>query len=86
MPVLQSISSFEGTSYKKLQDICTSSFISFRLTSIFTSTDIICYNFSELDSKLSQKKFVMVSLFYWIHPNSDPLNTQNPLRMIKVLC
>ena len=57
MPVLQGISSFEGTSYKKLQlDIATSSFISCRLTSIFTSADIIFYKFSELDSKLSKKK------------------------------
>ena len=59
MPILQGISSFEGTSYKKLQlDIATSSFISCRLTSIFTSADIIFYNFSELDSKLSKKNFV----------------------------
>ena len=58
MPVLQGISSFEDTSYKKLQDISTSSFISCYSTSIFTSEDIIFYNFSELDSKLSKKKIV----------------------------
>ena len=58
MPVLQGISSFGGTSYKKLQlDIATSSFISCRLTATFTSADIIFCNFSELDSKLSKKIF-----------------------------
>ena len=47
MPALQCISSFEGTSYKKLQDVAASSFISFCLASAI----IVC-NFSELDSKL----------------------------------
>ena len=56
MSVLQGVSSFEGIYYKKLQDIATSSFISCCLTSIFTSADIIFYNFSELDSKLSKKE------------------------------
>ena len=51
MPVLQCISSFEGASYKKVQDKATSSFIYCCLTSIFTLADIIFYHFSELDSK-----------------------------------
>ena len=55
MPVLQCISSFEGTSYSILQDIATSSFISCCFKSVFTSADIIFYNFSELGSKLSKK-------------------------------
>ena len=55
MSVLQGVSSFEGICYKKLQDIATSYFISCCLTSIFISADIIFYNFSELDSKLSKK-------------------------------
>ena len=42
------MSSFEGTSYKKLQDIATSSFISCCLTSIFTSADIIFTIFQNL--------------------------------------
>ena len=49
MPVLHCISSFEGTSYKKLQDIVTSYFV----YSCFTSVDIIFYYFLELESKLS---------------------------------
>ena len=67
MPVLQCVSSFEGTLYKRLQDIVpmesmesivtTSYFISCCFTSVFTSADIIFYNFSELDSKLSIKYF-----------------------------
>ena len=56
MPVLQFISSFEGTSYKMLQDIATSSFISCFLTLVFTSADIIFYNFLKFNTKLSKKK------------------------------
>ena len=48
--------SFGGTSYEKLQDIANSSFISC-FASVFTSPDVIFYNFSELDSKLSKKIF-----------------------------
>ena len=80
MPVLQRISSFEGTSYKKLQDIATSSFISCCLTSIFTSADIIFYNFSELDSKLSKKYFCHKFPFFNGFTQSQiPFNAQNPL-------
>ena len=46
-----------------------SSFISCGLTSVFTSADIIFYNFSKRDSKLSKKTFsALISLFQWIHP------------------
>ena len=49
MPVLQGISNYEGTSYKKLQDIASSFFISCCLTSIFTSEeDIIFTTFQNL--------------------------------------
>ena len=44
------ISSFEGTSYKKLQDSATGSFISCFLTLAFTSADIIFCNIFELHS------------------------------------
>ena len=47
----------EGTSYKMLQDIAASSFISCCFTSAFTLADIIFYNFSRLESKLSKKIF-----------------------------
>ena len=40
-PVLYCVSKFEGTSYKKLQDIATSSFISFCFTLAYTSADTI---------------------------------------------
>ena len=66
MPVLQCISSFEVTSYKKLLDIATSSFISRCFTSVFALADIILCNFSELDSKLSKRSFSpQISLFRW---------------------
>ena len=78
MTVLQGISNFEGTSYKKLQDKATSSFISCCLTSIFTSADITFYNFLELDSKLS-KKNIFVTNFPFLTDSSNPLNAQNPL-------
>ena len=55
MPVLHCHSSFDRT--LKLQDIATNSFISCCFASAFTSADIIFYNFSELDSKLSKKDF-----------------------------
>ena len=64
MPVLQCISSFEGTSYPILQDIATSSFISCCFKSVFTSADIIFYNFSELESKLSKKTFSSRIFFF----------------------
>ena len=50
--VLQCISSFEGTSYGKLQDTATSSFVCSCFISAFTSADITFYNFLELHSKL----------------------------------
>ena len=61
MPFLHSNSSFEGTSYKNLQDShqLTSSFISYCFTLAFTSAaDIIFHNFLELHSALSEKRFV----------------------------
>ena len=57
-PVLHCISSFEGTSYKKLQDMTTSSFTACCFTSAFTSADIIFYNFSEPDLKLFKEGFL----------------------------
>ena len=54
LSVLHFISSFEGTSCKKLQDTANSSFISCYFTSAFTSTD---YKFLELQSTLSEKIF-----------------------------
>ena len=46
-----------------------SSFISCRLTSVFTSVDKYFYNFPELDSKLSKKMFSpQIFLFQRIHP------------------
>ena len=45
VPVLHSVSSFEGTSSEKLRDTATSFFI----YCCFTSADIIFYKFSEFD-------------------------------------
>ena len=47
-PVLQGISSFEGTFYKKLLDVATSSFVSCCFTPVFTSADIIFTTFQNL--------------------------------------
>ena len=54
-PVLQCISSFEGTSYKKLQDIAITSFISCCFTSVFTSADINFTTFQNLIQNYLQK-------------------------------
>ena len=54
--VVHCISRFEGTSYKKLQDIATSSFISCCFTPAFTSADIIFYNFLNLIQNYQKKK------------------------------
>ena len=48
----------KGTSYKKLQDTATSSFIYYCFTSAFTSVDIIFQNFLDFHSLLSEKRFV----------------------------
>ena len=74
MPVLQGISNYEGTSYKKLQDIA-SSFFYFLLFDInfYIRRRYYFYNFSELDSKLS-KGFTKFQV-----PNAH-----NPLRLMKV--
>ena len=53
-PVLHCISSFKGT-YKKLQE---TAIISCCFTSAFTSAYIIFYNFLELHSTLSEKRFL----------------------------
>ena len=61
MPILNCISSFEGSSYKRLQDIATSSFFScyFTITSAFTSADIFFLRLVlELHSTLSEKRFL----------------------------
>ena len=84
MLVLQCISGFEGTSYKKLQDIATSYFFSFCFTSVFTSADIVFYNFSELDSKLSKKDFC--HKFPGFTQTPHPLNDQNLRSVRKVFC
>ena len=92
MLVLHCISSFEGTSYKKLQDIATSSFIYCCLASVFTLVDIIFFNFSELDSKLLSKKYFYHEFSFLnrftqtpvvLSPSPTPysLNDQNPLQM-----
>ena len=57
MPVLHCISRFEGTSYQKLHDTATSSFVSC-FTSAFTSPDIFFYNFLEFHLALSEKRFL----------------------------
>ena len=65
MPVLHCISSFEGT-YKKLQDIASYQFFLFLvvLHQLLISEEIIFYNFSELDSKLSENRFLsQISIF-----------------------
>ena len=81
MPVLHCHSNFEGTSYKKLQDLTTSSFIS----CCFTSADIIFYNFSELDSKLSKKYFChKLSFFIGFTQTSHPLKWPKSANMTKV--
>ena len=75
----------EGISYKNLQDTATSSFISFCFTLSFTSTDIIFHNLLELDSTLSEKRFL--SRFFRFFMDSlkpPPLNGQNPLTMTDV--
>ena len=73
MPVLHCISSFEGT-YKMIKDVAISSFYFWLFCiSSYPSEDIIFYNFSEVDSKLSKKWFLSpTSLFSWIHPNPHP--------------
>ena len=86
--VLQCISSFAGTSYKKLQDIAITCFISCSFTSVFTLADIIFYRFSKLGSKLS-KKAIFLPNFPFLMDSPKPshsLNDQNPLSMTKVLC
>ena len=52
--MLQDIATFHG---KFFNYIATSSFISCCFLSASTSADIIFYNFSEVDLKLSKKKF-----------------------------
>ena len=69
MPVLQGISSFEGTSYKKLQDIATSSFIFCCLKSIFTSADIIFTTFQNLIQNYLNKNFVANFPYLMDSPN-----------------
>ena len=56
MPFSHCVSSFEGTSNKKLQVTAISSFISC-FTPAFTSADTIFYNFLEVYSTLSEKRF-----------------------------
>ena len=64
MPI-HCISSFEGI-YKKLQDIASYQFFLFLvvLHQLLISEEIIFYNFSELDSKLSENRFFsQISIF-----------------------
>ena len=56
-PFLYCISSFEGTSYKNLEDTATSSFISYCFTLAFTSAGISFQKFLELHSTLPEKRF-----------------------------
>ena len=48
----------EGTSVESYKDIATSSFIYCSFTSAFLSADFIIYNFLELYSTLSEKRFL----------------------------
>ena len=48
---------FQVLKVPRLQDIVTKSFIFSCFTSVFTSADIIFYNFSELDAKYLKKDF-----------------------------
>ena len=50
-PSLLCISSFQGTSYKNLQDTATSSFTSYFFTLAFASAKIICPNICPRNSK-----------------------------------
>ena len=50
MPVLQGTSNYEGTSYKKLQDI----YFLLLDVNFYIRRRHYSYNFSELDSKLSK--------------------------------
>ena len=90
--VVHCISRFEGTSYKKLQDIATSSFISCCFTPAFTSADIIFYNFLNLIQnyqKKKKKKLSQISLLKWIHPNPPPIlhpHFQNSISVSKIFC
>ena len=58
MPILQFISGFKGTSYKKLQDTATSSSLCCCFISAFTLTDIIFYKALERHSTLPEKTFL----------------------------
>ena len=78
-------SNFEGTFYKKLQNIATNSFISCCFKSVFTSADIVFYNFSELDLKLYKKTLSQISLFNRFPPTPNyHLKDLNLLSMTKV--
>ena len=72
--VVHCISRFEGTSYKKLQDIATSFFISCCFTPAFTSADIIFYNFLNVIQNYQQKKKKIVTNF--------PFKMDSPIRLI----
>ena len=58
-----------------------------------TSVDIIFHKFLELNSKLSEKRFLSQFFFFTqiysnppTNPPSNPLSSQNPLSMAKVFC
>ena len=57
------ISSFEGPSYKKIQDAASLPvplvLVAFFITSTFTSADIIFYNFLEPNPTSSEKIFLL---------------------------
>ena len=61
---LHCISSFEGTSHIFFYNTVTSSFSSYCFTSVFTSADVIFYNFLELHSTLSEIRFFHECSFY----------------------
>ena len=63
-PALHCILSFEGTSYKKLQDGAISFFTSCCFTSALPSANIVYYKFLELDSSFSEKDFCLELSFF----------------------
>ena len=80
-------SNFEGTFYKKLQNIATNPFISCCFKSVFTSADIIFYNFSELDLKLYKKTLSQSSLFnrFKCPPPTPPPTPNHHLKDLNLL-
>ena len=88
IPVLHCISSFEGTSYKKLHDT-TSPFVS----CCFTLAFFICisrYDFLQVfrtSFTIFGKIFLSQILLFMDSPKPlQPLNNQSPLIVTKVFC